>query len=192
MLLAAGLALGFGATSTIAAWTDSRAASAEFSAGVFDLELDTGGGWSRTDQMVFAADDLFPGSTHYARALVRTSPESTVGGTIALRGEGSTDALASSLGYAVVVAPATPAGPPCDDSAFSDSADYVHGSRSASVAMTSRREVTSTHAVGPGGEDALAYCFRVRLSADAPSAVQGRALTHTWTWTARSVRAEIS
>ncbi|EFV92028.1 hypothetical protein ES5_07981 [Dietzia cinnamea P4] len=191
MLLAAGLALGFGATSTIAAWTDSRAASAEFSAGVFDLELDTGGGWSRTDQMVFTADDLFPGSTHYARALVRTSPESTVGGSLALRGEGTADALASSLEYAVVVAPATADDPACDVSAFTDSADYVHGSPSASVAMTSRREGTSTQAVGPGGEDALAYCFRVRLSPDAPSAVQGLALTHTWTWTARSVRTEL-
>ena len=194
-ILAGGLVFGVGATATVAAWTDSETADGSFNAGTFDIELSIDGEWTTTNEMTFDTAPMFPGSKVYAPVFVRTSPDTTIGGDLTVKGNGigSPNAMANALVYRAVTRTITPEeveGFTCASGSFSASATYAFGGASGAVGLkfpiTSANEPT-LEAVGGSVQ---AYCFEVSLPNDASSDAQGLSASHTWTFDAESVTPE--
>ena len=191
-ILAGGLVFGVGAVGTVAAWTDSETADGSFNAGTFDIELSINGEWTSTNEMTFDTAPMFPGSKVYAPVFVRTSPDTTIGGDLTVKGNGigSPNAMANALVYRAVTRTITPEeveGFTCASGSFSASATYAFGGASGAVGLkfpiTSANEPT-LEAVGGSVQ---AYCFEVSLPNDASSDAQGLSASHTWTFDAESV-----
>ena len=194
-ILAGGLVFGVGAVGTVAAWTDSETADGSFNAGTFDIELSINGEWTSTNEMTFDTAPMFPGSKVYAPVFVRTSPDTTIGGDLTVKGNGigSPNAMANALVYRAVTRTITPEeveGFTCASGSFSASATYAFGGASGTVGLkfpiTSANEPT-LEAVGGSVQ---AYCFEVSLPNDASSDAQGLSASHTWTFDAESVTTE--
>lgn len=194
-ILAGGLVFGVGAVGTVAAWTDSETADGSFNAGTFDIELSINGEWTSTNEMTFDTAPMFPGSKVYAPVFVRTSPDTTIGGDLTVKGNGigSPNAMANALVYRAVTRTITPEeveGFTCASGSFSASATYAFGGASGAVGLkfpiTSANEPT-LEAVGGSVQ---AYCFEVSLPNDASSDAQGLSASHTWTFDAESVTPE--
>ena len=194
-ILAGGLVFGVGAVGTVAAWTDSETADGSFNAGTFDIELSINGEWTSTNEMTFDTAPMFPGSKVYAPVFVRTSPDTTIGGDLTVKGNGigSPNAMANALVYRAVTRTITPEeveGFTCASGSFSASATYAFGGASGAVGLkfpiTSANEPT-LEAVGGSVQ---AYCFEVSLPNDASSDAQGLSASHTWTFDAESVTTE--
>ena len=194
-ILAGGLVFGVGAVGTVAAWTDSETADGSFNAGTFDIELSIDGQWTSTNEMTFDTAPMFPGSKVYAPVFVRTSPDTTIGGDLTVKGNGigSPNAMANALVYRAVTRTITPEeveGFTCASGSFSASATYAFGGASGAVGLkfpiTSANEPT-LEAVGGSVQ---AYCFEVSLPNDASSDAQGLSASHTWTFDAESVTPE--
>ncbi len=193
-ILAGGLVFGIGSAATVAAWTDTESASGSFTAGRFAIELSVDANWSNSREMTFNAGGMFPGKVVYAPVVVRTSADTTLNGQISVTGEGisgTPNAVAQSLSYKTVTrtfasaAEATAA--PCDDSAFAAGSDYVFGSASNSRSLQTAAIGATKQSIQAAADSVQFYCFRVELSANAPSAAQGQTATHTWTFNAESV-----
>ena len=93
-LLAGGVALGLGATATLASWTDTEFSQASFTTSSFDTQSSMDSGTTYTDNtaspgtaMVFSGSGMSPATVRYANMLVRTKTGSSAG-TITL-GAGS-------------------------------------------------------------------------------------------------------
>ncbi|ASK65528.1 hypothetical protein CFK39_06420 [Brachybacterium avium] len=190
-LLAGGLVFGFGASATMAAWTDTEAGTGEFQAGAFLLEANINGSWASTGQMTFTTGAMYPGAITYAPVRLRTTPDTTVAGNLTLTGTGRTTGsgvIADSLEYRTVVRPAAGGTPPtCDAGAFTASATYAFGSSSSWQPMAKGVTSPSTQHLEPAQSSTLQYCFAVRLRTNAPNTAQGTRAGYTWTWDATSV-----
>lgn len=196
-LLSGGLVFGMGAAATLAAWTDEENASGQFQAGSFAIEANTDGNvdgeWSAERTLQFDAAGIFPGSTVYAPALVRTTPDTTADAQLTLSGlpDASTE-LTNALQQRAVVRLVAPGGTPpsCDSSALTEGADYVVGSATEYASMGSASTAPTSQTAESGGTMWVQYCFEVTLPTDASNDVQGVSGDYTWTWNAESIAAD--
>jgi predicted ribosomally synthesized peptide with SipW-like signal peptide len=184
-VLAAGLALGVGAVFTLASWTDSEVAGNSFTASTFATQ-------SSPDGTTFAANPSSPGATlafgatavaplvsNYAFLDIRTTPATTIGGTVRLTSATASGTLAPELEYRAIRT-ATSTG--CALAAFSGSPTYVAGSASTYIAVaTVPGTIVASPITSAGGT--LRFCFDVRVVSGAANSLQGANATATWQFT---------
>lgn len=185
-VLAGGLALGLGSTSTLAAWTDSEFSQGSFTTSVFDTESSTDGvsyadnsGGGAT--LSFPATGMSPSTTRYATFFVRTKAGSSSGSmtlsgaTYTPPGTDEATVLGAALRYRVVSTTGT-----CASSAFTGSPVWVVGPTAqplttpGSVAVALAAATAST----PGTPSGL--CFEVSLPSGAATTLQGASSTAEW------------
>lgn len=191
-LLLGGLVLGVGAASTLAAWTDTENATGSFTASVFDTQSQSAGSPTYASNTTapgatldFAATGVSPGASSYAWLNIRTTPTSTVGGSVVLTASTPSGGLAPVLQYrAVRMAGASP-GSTCSAAAFTAGATYIAGSSTTWLAVSALPTTPVPSTIGAAGA-ALGFCFDVRLATDAATTYQGLSGTVTWTFTATS------
>ncbi|WP_186293030.1 SipW-dependent-type signal peptide-containing protein [Brevibacterium aurantiacum] len=195
-VLAGGLVFGIGATATLAAWTDTETASGSFEAGRFKIDLSVDKTWSSSREMTFKATGMYPGSTVYAPAYVRTTADTTMKGQIQVAGNGvagSSSTIAGNLEYRAVTksfpSAAEAFASACDASAFAGSPSYVFGGGASKQPLRTSATSTSKQTVNSVAGSVQAYCFEVVLPISTPSAAQGTSAAHTWTFDAESVPA---
>lgn len=189
--------MGLGGTATAAAWTDTATAGMEVTAGTFSIQLNSGHGWTTTNEHVLAPAAFFPGAEVFQLVRVQTRPDSTVAGEVRVRAEGissppSQNLLAEALRYQAVIAhsdgrSASPSD--CTAAAFTPTADYVFGTAGSAIPLSPQSSAI-TRPLKAEAADEVAYCFRVTLPLGADSAMQGSTASHTWTWEAVSVGEE--
>lgn len=185
-MLAGGLALGLGSTSTLAAWTDSELGQGSFTTSVFDTQSSVDGATYADNNgsaatLTFPATGMSPSTTRYANILVRTKPGSSSGSmtlsgaTFTPPGTNETTVLGAALRYRVVSTTGL-----CSSTAFSGSPTWVVGptaqplSTAGSVAVALAAATVST----PGTPSGL--CFEVTLPSGAASTLQGTSSTAQW------------
>ncbi len=192
-VLAGGLVFGIGSAATLAAWTDTEEASGSFKAGTFNIELAVDGSWSSNTDMTFDASGMYPGSKVYAPVFVRTTPDTTMDGELAVSSAGATgDAggIAESLEYRAVTSSLTPGAESsfsCSENSFSGSSTYVYGGASTTVPLASNATGAGKQAIKPNAGDVRAYCFEVTLPTESPNTAQGSSAANTWTFDAESI-----
>lgn len=193
VLLAAGVVLGLGTASTLAAWTDVENATAAFSASVFGTESQSAGSSTYASNtsapgaaLTFTpGSGLSPGVASYAWLNIRTTPASTVAGTVSLTGVTPSGGLAPALQYrAVRMTAANPTGV-CDATAFSGTPAYIAGASGTYLPVTQLPASPVANAIGAAGAQ-LGFCFEVRIAPGAADSFQGQTATVTWTFTATS------
>lgn len=189
-ILSGGLVFGVGATATVAAWTDTEEASGSFEAGRFNIELSVDGtDWKNTSTMTFNAGSMYPGQKVYAPVFVRTTANTSVGGTLAVSGGGADpqNAFSSALNYrSATRSMPSPSDFVCNEANFPGSGDYVFGNGSTGVALNSSPTAQTTQKLDSAAASVQAYCFEVTLPTNAPNAAQGLSTSHTWTFNAES------
>lgn len=186
--------LGVGTASTIAAWTDSEVATGSFTASVFDTQSQSAGSPTYADHatsanaasLTFAAGALSPGVLSQAWINIRTSPASTIGGSITLTGATATGGLAGALEYrAVRLSSAVPTAT-CNAAAFTTGTPvFIAGGASTYVPVTTVPSPAVANAIDGAGAQ-LGFCVEVRVQPAAASTFQGTAATVTWTFTGTS------
>lgn len=192
-LLAGGLVLGVGAAVTLASWTDTEVGTGGFTASVFGIQgqgIGEGGYAEHPTApgapMTFTqpAAGLSPEALTYGWLNIRTTPSTTVAGTVALTAVGNSGGtLPPQLQYRAVT---TPIGTTCNAGAFGAGAVYIAGNASTKLEVTAVRTPAVQTPIAAGGA-AIRVCFEVQMKADAPSTVQGATGTVSWTFTAASV-----
>jgi predicted ribosomally synthesized peptide with SipW-like signal peptide len=193
-VLAAGSVLGVGTASTIAAWTDSEVATGSFVASVFDTQSQTAGSPTYASHatapnaatLTFSGGALSPGALAQAWINVRTSPASTVGGTISLTSATATGGLAPALEYrAVRLSTAVPTAT-CNAAAFTSGTPvFVAGSASTYIPVTTVPGTIVANPIDAAGAQ-LGFCVEVRIQPGAANSFQGTSGTVTWTFTGTS------
>lgn len=190
VVLATGLVLGAGATTTLAAWTDQVLVEGEFSASTFVVEANpstpydgAGGSWAAYGDeaavLQFEAAGMTPGSTRYASLALRTASGSIAGEAVlnASGLEGPT-ALGDALRYRVITSQA------CDGAAFSGSADYLVGSASGHVPLTTGQADGDSLSLADAAPDAPGQpthlCVEVILPAGSSNDLQGQTASASW------------
>jgi predicted ribosomally synthesized peptide with SipW-like signal peptide len=191
-VLASGLVLGVGSFITLAAWTDTENATGTFAASIFDTQSQSAGSPTYASNttapgatLSFAATGMSPGVSSYAWLNVRTTPETTVGGTLTLTAATSSGGLAPALEYrAVRLASPNPTST-CTAASFTGSPVFVAGGASSYIPVTTvPGSPVSNTLTSAGG--ALGFCFEVRIGTAAASTFQGLNATTTWTFSAVS------
>ncbi|WP_449278285.1 SipW-dependent-type signal peptide-containing protein [Leucobacter sp. GX24907] len=184
-LLAGGLVLGVGTAVTLASWTDQEVASGDFRASTFGIVGSTDGTSFAEHPTTPAAlafsmspNALSPGSTVYARFVVRTTNTTDVAGTVQLGGASVTGTgLGTHLRYGVRTIPATSA---CNATTYGAGTLVV----AANSPLTAG--AASGQSLAVAGASPVGYCFAVTLPAGTPNDAQGKVATATWTFTATS------
>lgn len=194
-VLAGALVLGVGASVTLASWTDSEQAAGTFTASTFRLESSTEStDWRDSPSatgaiLVVGATGLSPGASEYSWLNIRTSPGSTVGGTVALTSSTSAGGLSpagdltSALEYRAVL---TGAETTCDATTFSGTPAYVAGSSSVYLPVSAVQPTAVVSPIAEAGKTPLRYCFDVRIKPLADNSFQGKGATLTWLFTGTS------
>lgn len=188
-VLAGALVLGVGAAVTVAAWNDSEFATGSFTASTFEIVGSTDGAQfnEHPDAANAAAlsltapfDAMSPGTTVYARFVVKTTDASTVGGTVSLAATASnSDGLGFWLRYGVRV---LPEGAACSSSTFDDASTSVVVPSGSTMTV----DGTGNASVGKSGTDTANYCFAIALPSGTPNEAQGTSVNAQWTFTAES------
>lgn len=191
-LLAGGLVLGVGSAATLAAWNDSEHASGTLTTSTFGIEGSVNGGSfaehataATAAQMQFDPDlpGLSPGESGFLQFSVRTTADSTAGGTVSLqtpRISPAASVLTAVITYGVRI---MPAGAGCDDALFSNDAAPVivpNGTALSAAVGENSRELQ------PAAGNTVDYCARVSMLASAGNGVQGETMTATWQFLAES------
>lgn len=194
-VLAAGLVLGIGSTVTLAAWQDQQQAHTTITASTFKLEGSTdGSSYHRDDstgegtgtpaQLDFGLQDtaIAPGDTVYALFSVRTTPDSTVGGTLWLTAdEQNAEGLGQWLNYAV----STTDEPQCESAEdFDGGKQLLSRDQEAHLNVAPSPEVEPTLTSGAGST--VNYCFEVTLPESTHSSAQGQSLEASWSFHGQS------
>lgn len=196
VVLAAGLVLGIGTATTLAAWTDTENATGSFGASVFGTESQSAGSpafasntTSPGASLTFNAAAMSPGVSFYAYLNVRTTPASTVGGNVALTNTVVTPTTAGTIGtaleYRAVRLSGAAPGAPCSATAFTGSPVFIAGTATTWVPIPQTPAPQVANPIGAAGAT-LGFCFEVRIVAGAPNSVQGTSATVTWTMTGTS------
>lgn len=195
-VLAGGLVFGIGSTATLAAWTDTETASGTFEAGKFKIDLSVDKTWSNSREMTFKATGMYPGSTVYAPAYVRTTADTTMKGQIQVAGNGvagTSNTIAGNLEYRAVTrsfpSAAEAFASACDASSFSGSSTFVFGGGTSKQPLRTSVTSSSKQTVSSVAGSVQAYCFEVVLPTSTPSLAQGTSAAHTWTFNGESVPA---
>ncbi|MFF2372209.1 SipW-dependent-type signal peptide-containing protein [Agromyces sp. NPDC058110] len=190
-VLAGGLVLGAGASMTLAAWTDQEFASGTITASVFDLQSMAQGDAdfaSRTAAapaaLVFSLPAVSAGSKSYAWVRLRTSPASTVGGSVTLQAATATaGGLTPVLTYRAVVATGAPV---CDATSFGGAPAFIAGGAAATIPVATVPAPAVPFTVGAAGAAPAQVCVEVSVAADAGNTYQGTSSTLTFTFTGQS------
>lgn len=191
-VLAAGLVLGIGTAVTLAAWTDTENATGSFGASVFDTESQSAGSPTYASNttspgatLSFNATAMSPGTSFYAFLNVRTTPASTVGGTVNLTSSAPTGGLAPALRYRAVRMPGPNPSSTCNAAAFTGTPVYIAGAAASYLPVS---QVPSTPVASPIGAAgaALGFCFEVQITPGSANSFQGQTGEVTWTFTATS------
>lgn len=185
-LLAGALVLGVGGTLTLATWTDTETAQGVFTASKFGIQ-------GSTDGVTFADHPgtgpaalafsvvptaMSPGTTTYARFVVKTLADTSVTGNLTLSAATVTGTgLGSYLKYGVRT---IPAGSACNASTFGTGVVVVPNESAFSVAGS------GTQALAAAGMSPVTYCFAVTLPDGTPNVAQGLSATASWTFTGTS------
>lgn len=192
VVLACGLSLGAGATTTLAAWTDGTDAQGEFAASTFVVEANSSdpyaasGPWApHTEEaavLQLEAPDLTPGSARYAPLALRTTTGS-LGGTAVLGGAEVTGSqLAPALRYRVTTY--DPSAGECSGDDFGTGAHFLVGDAATPVPLTTGQdaqvplELPAASDTVPGDPSHL--CVELSLPTGADSALQGESATARW------------
>ena len=190
-LLAGGLVLGVGGAVTLAAWNDSEYASSTVTASTFGIEGSANGGpfaeHATADgaaQLVFdpALPLLSPGQDGFLQFSVRTTTDATAGGAVSVQTptlQGSAE-LQGALEYAVRV---MPDGSGCDAALFEGAGADVIVPNGTALDATVPENASE---LAPEAGNAVHYCVRISMIADAGNEVQGETLTATWQFLAES------
>ena len=197
-ILASGVVLGLGATTTLAAWNDSEVTYGDFVASVFAIESRLGdeAGYREhpsgaAGRLSFApsAEQLSPGATTRAWLTVRTTSATTVAGSLRLSGvfSDSTE-LASALQYRMVQAPPARVGSGCPPDAFGDGWTYIAGGPHSYVPMNLPPDPPPEAELLPAGRTAVGYCLEVRMVPTASNSLQGENAKLTWQFTGTSLQ----
>lgn len=181
-LLAGGLVLGTGATSTLASWNDAEYANGTFTAAKFGVEgsLD-GSTYSKHTSSSAAAlsfspavTGLFPGGTSYAAFAVRATSGS-IAGHVQISAGTPTGAL-TDLRYGVRTAGAM---------GQCNATNYPSG-----AAVIPDGSTLGTSAAGSqallADRTPVYYCFAISLPVGASNGMQGLAIAQTWQLVATS------
>lgn len=187
-VLAGALVLGVGATVTVAAWNDAEVATGTFMASEFGIVGSTDGTtFSEHPAAESAAtltfttpfDAMSPGTTVYARFVVKTTDTSSVSGSVSLTAApGNASGFGQWLRYGVRT---IPEGDACTGSTFNASTTDVVKSDSALTANGTR-----TTPVAEAGGDTANYCFAITLPVGTTNDAQGTTVDAQWTFTATS------
>ncbi|WP_160150904.1 SipW-dependent-type signal peptide-containing protein [Microbacterium timonense] len=193
-LLAAGLVLGIGTAVTLAAWTDTENATGSFGASVFNTESQSAGSPAYASNttapgaaLTFNAAQMSPGVSSFAWLNVRTTPASTVGGTVALSAvTPSAGGLTPALQYRAVRMTNPSPGSTCDATAFTTGTPTFIAGGSATYLPVSQLPATAiANTIGAAGAQ-LGFCFEVRIMTGAANTYQGTTATVTWSFTGTS------
>ncbi|MDP3950403.1 SipW-dependent-type signal peptide-containing protein [Microbacterium sp.] len=186
-MLAAGVVLGVGAASTLAAWNDSEFTQADFTAGRFGIVGATNGATfsehataataaALSFQLPATTAAMAPGNTVYALFSVKTLNPS-VAGTVQLTADGANGAgLGAHLRYSVRTIPGTT----CNATPQTGETVIVPAGSTLTTGATLTQTLTAN------GASQVNYCFAVTLPTATPNAAQGLGLTARWTFTAMS------
>ncbi|HLT68207.1 MAG TPA: SipW-dependent-type signal peptide-containing protein [Microbacterium sp.] len=184
-LLAAGVVVGLGAASTLAAWTDQENASASLTAGTFGIVGSVDGATftehptSAPAQLAFSvpANGLVPGSVVYARFAVRTTNGSAAGVARLAADPANVPGDGSGLGGFLTYGVSRVTGTTCDLTAFNAGTVIVpRGS-----ALTASPAAGTTQALAANGGSPVTYCFEVTLPTTTSNNAQGRSAAPRWT-----------
>jgi predicted ribosomally synthesized peptide with SipW-like signal peptide len=191
-VLAGGLVLGVGATATLAAWNDTEVATGGFTSSVFDLQSQSAGSPTYADHatapgatLVFNATAMSPGVSSYAWLNVRTSPASTVGGTVGLTALDRSGTLAPALEYRAVRTTSPNPTIACNAAAFAAPSTFIVGGASTWVPLSGAPPAAVSNPIGAAGS-AIGFCFDVRVMVGAANTFQGQTASATWTFTGTS------
>lgn len=184
-ILAAGVVLGIGGASTLAAWTDPEYTTATMTAGRFGIEGASGTAAfgehatrGSAAQLAFdiPTNALAPGATAYSAFRVRTI-DGSVAGTALLTADGGNEAgLGAYLRYGVSVV----SGTTCSAATFASGTVIVpRGS-------TLTTSATQSQSLQAASGNTVTYCFAITLPPETGNAAQGTTLSATWNVQAQS------
>ncbi|MGX4655191.1 SipW-dependent-type signal peptide-containing protein [Micromonospora sp. SCSIO 07396] len=188
-ILAGGLALGVGATITLAAWNDSEYAKGTFSAGTFGIEGSTDGttyaehptaGSAAALAFSTGFDDISPGDVVAAPFAVRLTAATTYDATVTVASATPAPPAFVGLTYGIATVPTFA---DCDATPTTPTWIVTQGTPLTSVAgATSFNLTEGTPPTTPGAPAFL--CFVVTAG---PTLVQGTSVVQTWQLLAESV-----
>jgi len=179
--------LGFGASATLAAWTDNEFASSQITAGTFSIVSRTASAPTFAEHPTAAnavtlplgATNLYPGQSRAAWIQITTA--GTVPGTVQLTAVAAPtngangDALRDSLDVRIIPTTAGASTTPTCTAATTGGITYTGiGNVPATLPVQTLQS---------NGTNVVNYCIIVTVRADSPSTAQGGIVTPTWTFT---------
>lgn len=185
-LLIGALVLGFGASATMAAWTDNEFAASQITAGTFSMVSRTAAATTFAEHNSAAnavtlqlnATNLYPGQTRAAWLQVKTV--GTVPGTVQLTGvnapvnDARGTALSNALSIRIVASVAAANTTPTCTKDTTGGVTYTGASTLPALPAQSLQA---------NGANVANYCVIVSVPANTPSGAQGGIVTPTWTFT---------
>ena len=199
-ILAGGLALGVGATVTLAAWNDSEYATTTVTASTFtivgNMSGQTGGtaftehdttGTAGTVTYSPAVTGMSPGTVSYGTVAIQTSAATNVAGSVIVQQSGTapSTALAGALRYAIRVAPSQAA---CAEALFTATAPtgtvIVPNATAFSTGVVTAGQTAQPLSAAAGST--VFYCVRIELPTGSLSSLQGGTATVAWQFLATS------
>lgn len=197
-ILAGGLALGVGATMTLAAWNDSEYATTTVTASTFSIVGNMSG---QTGGTAFTEHDttatagvvtyspavtgMSPGTVSYGTVAIQTTAATNVTGSVIVQQSGAAPStpLAGALRYAMR---AVPSGASCNAALFSNAsaAVVVPNDTAFSTGISTTGQTAQT--LSAAGANTVTYCVRIELPSGALSSLQGGTAAATWQFLATS------
>lgn len=186
-LLIGALVLGFGASATMAAWTDTEFASNQITAGTFSIESRTAAAaaFAAHDTAANAvtlplnATNLYPGEVRAAWIQIKTA--GTVAGTVQLTGvtapvnDPRGTALANALSIRIVPSVAALDTTPACSTSTTGGVTYTG---------VDTIPILPAQSLQANGGNVVNYCVVVTVPSDTPNSAQGGMVTPTWAFTA--------
>lgn len=192
-VLAAGIVLGVGGLTTLAAWTDTENARGSFASSIFGTESQSSGSPTYASNTVapgatlaFNATSMSPGTSFFAWLNIRTTTTSTVGGTVSLSSSSAAGDLAPALQYRAVRMTGPAPAMACTATTFTTGTPtFIAGTSGTYVTAGQVPSTPVSNTIGAAGAE-LGFCVEVRIAPGSADTFQGRTGTVTWTFTASS------
>jgi predicted ribosomally synthesized peptide with SipW-like signal peptide len=185
-LMVAGLVLSIGTVATLAAWNDQEFATGTFAASAFEVESQTEASpyASQPDPpgstLVFDVNGMGPGESTFAWMNMRTTAQTTIGGTIRLSSTSATGDLTQYLEYRAVRTADPMTTGACNADAMTDTGStFIEGGPSQWEPLDNDPPAPAVFPVGPALDD-IGVCFEVWILITVGDAAQG--LTGTGAW----------
>lgn len=177
-VLALGAVVGLGTVATLAAWSDTGAATGSFSTGSLDLKLNSQDGTVALTSLSMA--NATPGTVIYANLPVSNAGtvNFTYGFTTASTNGTDTTPLNANLNWSIVSLGTSAT---CNASTFATAAGVPATYISPTTTLSAAPAVTG-RALAAGATENL--CFKVELPAAAPTGAQGKTTVATVSFTA--------